>query len=105
MADEKEKPIPVIFRADRSGEFKGDVTAVFPTMPYDIQGTMMECYAHVGQHGGCSWAWYHTTRPAKPDAYKPLLTELEQTGYKLRVVKRISPSMRAEFRRALTGRD
>lgn len=66
--------IRVIFRAERSGPLKGDVTAVFPDSPW--MATYMTCYAHVGQHSGCSLAWYRTTRPATPEEYAPLLAEL-----------------------------
>ncbi len=63
--------VPVIFRVDKQGE----VTAVFPT----LQGTSPKdftVYAHVGQHGTGSKGWYHTTRAAKPEEYKDLLSEL-----------------------------
>lgn len=68
--------LPVIFRAERSGDFKGDVTAVFPTLPHDTQGRNLTIYAHVGQHGGGSFTWYHATRAAKPDEFADLLREL-----------------------------
>lgn len=67
--------LPVIFRAERSGQFKGEVTAVFPTEVWNARGDVT-CYAHNGQHGGCSLEWYHRTRPATPAEYAPLLKEL-----------------------------
>jgi hypothetical protein len=52
----------------------------------------MTCYAHVGQHGACSFAWFHgrTHRPASPAEYADLKAELESApyGYRLRVFKR-----------------
>lgn len=69
--------LPVIFRAERSGDHKGAVTAVFPTLP----GTAahdVTCYAHVGQHGTASRAWYVETRAAMPDEYADLLAELRR---------------------------
>lgn len=63
----------VIFRAERSGDFKGEVTAVFPDR-HEWPG--MVCYAHIGQHGRCDSLWYRTTRPAKPEEYADLLAEL-----------------------------
>jgi len=54
--------LPIIFRAEKDGE----VTAVFPTLPADYQGRAMTCYAHIGQHSGCSFPWYQQTRAAKP---------------------------------------
>lgn len=67
--------IRVIFRAERSGPFKGDVTAVFPDRPWNWRGDLT-CYAHIGQHSGCSLAWYRRTRPATPEEYAPLLADL-----------------------------
>ena len=44
----------------------------------------MAYYAHVGQHGSCSYDWYITdTKPAKPDEYANLKAELESIGYDL----------------------
>lgn len=65
----------VIFRAERSGPYKGEVTAVFPSIPSDYHGGTL-CYAHIGQHGGCSDGWYRKTRLATPEEYGPLLSEL-----------------------------
>jgi hypothetical protein len=91
---------PVLFRAERSGELKGLVTAVFPTMPADAHGYQMTCYAHVGQHSGCSFEWFYGTRPATPAEYADLLTELKSIGYDdLKVCKRITRNMRDECRR------
>lgn len=68
--------LPIIFRAERCGDFKGDVTAVFPTLAHDYAGRYFTVYAHVGQHGGGSLDWYRSTRPALPDEYADLLAEL-----------------------------
>ena len=97
-------PLPVIFRAERRG---GDITAVFPTICADYNGREMQCYAHVGQHGGCDLGWYNSTRAAKPDEYAPLLAELESiyghklaaddVAYRLQVFQRMQPAHRAEF--------
>lgn len=100
--------LPVIFRAEKSGPHKREVTAVFPT----LQGTGphdMTCYAHIGQHSTCTPGWYAQTRLATPDEYKSLLAELrgiyetrpasnpEIYGepVKLEVRTRTSPQMRA----------
>lgn len=66
--------LPIIFRAQRSGPFKGDVTAVFPTAA--AGPGQMTCYAHIGQHSGCTLDWYYATRPAAPAEYASLLAEL-----------------------------
>jgi hypothetical protein len=101
--------MPVIFRRPRSKrDFENDgVTAVFPTEPHDVSGRFMTCYAHVGQHGSCSWDWYHTTRPATPEEYADLLKELrgiyetsiceEDPIVTLVVRQRISPQHRQAF--------
>lgn len=68
--------LPIMFRAERSGDSKGDVTAVFPNMADDYAGRYFTVYAHVGQHGGGSLDWYRSTRPARPDEYADLLAEL-----------------------------
>ncbi len=70
--------LPVIFRADRSGDFKGHVTAVFPTLPGTSDPYSVTCYAHIGQHGTCGREWYNGTRAAKPDEYADLLAELRR---------------------------
>lgn len=99
--------LPVIFRAERSGPFKGDVTAVFPTCPADYAGRQMTWYAHMGQHGGCSFDWYRGTRPAKPEEFADLLAELRDIYGRdggpddppviLRVARRITADHRREF--------
>jgi hypothetical protein len=99
------KTLPIIFRADRSGDFKGEVTAVFPTLPSDYHGRLMTCYAHIGQHGSCSLDWYHGTLPAKPAEYEALLRELRgiyETGddaVTLRVYSAIQQRFRDEMQR------
>jgi hypothetical protein len=96
---------PVVFRAERSGKFKGDVTAVFPTISNDYAGLQMTCYAHVGQHSGCSWEWYYSTRAAKPEEYKDLLAELVSVGYRPKVCRRISRAHRDEFAAEMARQD
>ncbi len=86
---------PVVFRADRNKN--PEITAVFPCEPSDIAGHFMTCYAHIGQHSGCSYDWYNRTRAAKPDEYADLLAELIGLGYKPKVYKRIQPAHRAAF--------
>lgn len=68
--------LPIIFRASPGGDFKGDVTAVFPTLADDYAGQRFTVYAHVGQHSGGALDWYNSTRPARPAEYADLLAEL-----------------------------
>ena len=83
----------VVFRKDKDGE----ITAVFPEVPSScFDWYQMSCYAHMGQHGGCVYDWYITTRLASPEEYESLKQELESAPYfyKLQVVKRITHAMR-----------
>ena len=71
---------PVVFRADKRGEFAGEVTAILPDMT---------CYAHVGQHSTYSDEWYQdVTRPATPEEYSALLTEIEGIYGPVRILQR-----------------
>lgn len=107
MRPETQNPesVPVIFRADKSGEFKGQVSAVFPTLPGTNDPYTCAFFAHIGQHGSCDFDWYATTRPATPAEYADLQRELEAApyGYVLDVRKRWTRAMddarRAELRR------
>lgn len=97
--------LPVLFRRDRTKDFQ--VTAVFPTLPADVGGTVMTCYAHIGQHSGCSHGWYASTMPAAPADYADLLAEIKgiyETGddtVTLQVFRRITPEHRAAFDEAV----
>ena len=79
----------IVFRVSKDGE----VVAVFPYVMWNIYEHTLTCYAHVGQHGACSWMWArHETRPAKPEEYAGLLDELTRMGYTdLRVLNRLPP--------------
>jgi len=68
--------LPVIFRTHRHGEYKGVVTAVFPTLPGTPDPWSFTVYEHVGQHSDASKAWYLTTCAAKPEQFADLLREL-----------------------------
>lgn len=105
---EHREELPVIFRADRYGPTKGEITAIFPTMPGKTDGSTFTCYAHMGQHGDCSYAWYaQRTRPAKSEEYADLLAELRSiyeekivpsdTVFTLKIVKRMTPQHREAF--------
>lgn len=79
----------VIFRANKRGEHRGDVTAVFPH--FKANPGRMVCYAHLGQHGECAVEWYaRDTRPATSTEYGPLLMELQNIYGPLRVARRRS---------------
>lgn len=93
---------PVLFRVS-----DGEVVAVFPCDVAALHDYSLGCYAHIGQHSGCSLQWYHTTRKAKPEQYAALKRELESSpyGYRLKIYQRMTSQLRdrymAERRRLL----
>lgn len=100
MLQQDTEETPVLFRVHRSPKKYGDdVTAVFPCEPGTCDGNTMSCYAHIGQHGQCSLAWYYDTRPATPEQYADLQRELEAApyGYRLKVYQRINSKLREQF--------
>ena len=96
--------IPVIFRAEKSGIYKGEVTAVFPTIPGTNGVWTCEIYARNGQHSSRSKDWYGTTRRALPSEYAALKRELESAlfSYNLQVRKNWLPAFDDERRATLT---
>lgn len=81
VRDYDREPVPVIFRAEKSGDFKGEVTACFPTLPGTNDANTFTTYAHVGQHGTGSRDWYKSTRPATPEEIEPLRRELTSAPF------------------------
>ena len=78
----------IAFRIDKQRE----ITAVFLTEVNNVYKYELMCYAHLGQHGGCSIDWlYQDTRPATKDQYAALLSELiSAVGYSnLKVVRNL----------------
>ena len=102
--------LPVIFRAEKSGDFKGNVTAIFPTLPGTCDSYTFTIYAHIGQHGNGSKTWYWNTRAATESEYSNLLRELRgiyETGpgaVRL-VVKRRFTRFHDEARREALGKE
>lgn len=102
--------LPIIFRTQKAGDFKGEVTAVFPTIP-GTSGYDVTCYAHIGQHSTGSLEWMRNdTRPATDAERADLLAELRGIyttrpanrpdiyGEPVELVEceRITPAMRAQ---------
>jgi len=87
--------LPVIFRAEKSGDHRGEVTAVFPTLP-GTGPNDFTVYAHVGQHSTGTHDWYAQTRAATSTEYASLLAELQSIyergpdAVELRVVQRFT---------------
>ena len=68
---------PVIFR-----KFKeGDLIALFPTIPADMDMGHCQSYQHVGQHGAADLGIIYETKPAPLYEYTGLLLELISIGY------------------------
>lgn len=64
----------------------GELMAYFPKEEYGFNGyrnDLKTCYAHIGQHSACAPEYAKECRPAKPEEYKELQTELEGMGYNL----------------------
>lgn len=99
----EKEPVPVIFRAVKSGEHKGTVDAFFPTLPGTNDPWTCEAYSHIGQHCTASRDFYRDTRPATPQEVAPLKKELESLGYVLDVCKRWTPAF-DEYRFAALDR-
>lgn len=70
-----------------------EVTAVFPCEPGSVGRNDRTCYAHGGQDSACSFGWYRSTRPATPAEYADLARELEPIGYRLKIVRGMTPVM------------
>jgi len=90
------KPVAVIFRMWRD---TGDVFALFPEIPSDINGWYCDSYTHVGQHGGADYyGIVRQTVPAAPAECAALSVELERIGYRLRPMNRVSWRLHEERR-------
>jgi hypothetical protein len=78
----------VVFRKWKDS---GDVIALFPEEPSDINGWYCDAYEHVGQHGGADYfGGIRLTRPASAAESAALAEELTRIGYKLKSIKRAS---------------
>ena len=68
-----------IFRKFKEGE----IIALFPEMR-EPHGLCMS-YMHLGQHGSADYGIIRITKPATPEEYSDLKTELESIGYNLKI--------------------
>jgi len=91
------KQLPVIFRKYPVESPLGDIVALFPTMPAETVGNdivFVKCYEFDGKFIQQGTAYpqglIRITKPATPEEYKKLMTELHKIGYKnLKVCKRL----------------
>jgi len=81
----------------------GDIIALFPEIPADMEGLCCQSYEHVGQSGAAQYDHVISkTRPASIGEFKPLFTELAINSYTFRPFIRRTPKMRAKYQTALT---
>lgn len=90
--------LPVMFRVDTKGQFKGDITAIFPTESNSFDNNECVVYVHDGQHGVGDLDIVtnpSTTRLATPQEYQPLLDELRgiYDNVELQVITEITSEM------------
>lgn len=96
MKDGKAKKELVIFRQWKIG---CEIIALFPEIACDNIGYNCQSYMHCGQHGAASPDIVHNdTKPAviEDGAVKTLITELENLGYDLKIIKRFRYSHQLE---------
>jgi hypothetical protein len=103
--------IPVIFRKWRKEPLKGQLVAIFPTLPADRLGYELTTYERIGQHGAADRVEIISltvpvdmTKTADQALMSKLTKELEGQGYNdLSVCKRITAMMNYERRAAARG--
>lgn len=91
---------PITLVVFRRWKENGDIIALFPELPSDINGFYCDSYEHVGQHGGADYyGVIEATKPVRNKDAKELARELTRIGYRLKPIKRASYRMH-EVRRA-----
>jgi len=83
VATEKTK---VMFLVNEKDSENSDIFAYFPEENYDNEGKLKTGYSHIGQHSAVDPRYAAESRPATPEEYQDLKTELENIGYDLEVV-------------------
>lgn len=77
----------------------GDAVALFPEIPFDLNGDFCLSYQTVGQHGAASTMIVRDTRPSTPEEIEPLKRELVSLGYDdMKDYKKISYAMEKKRR-------
>ncbi|MCC6447278.1 MAG: hypothetical protein IT215_01155 [Chitinophagaceae bacterium] len=79
----------IMFRVDKSKDWKGTVYALIPHECSDFKGNVSS-YQHVGQHSGANYQHcIQTSRPATEAEYADLKAEMENGhGYNIKVIKK-----------------
>ena len=73
----KKSITPVIFRKFP----EGDIIAMFPTIPGDMNPNTCSSYMSNGGHGAATIDLIYATKPVTEQEYKDLLQELINIGY------------------------
>ena len=67
---------------------EGDILALFPDLDHGYGGICVS-YQHIGQHGGADYQHcIAATKPATPQEYAELASELTSIGYGLKIRQR-----------------
>lgn len=75
----------VIFLVNEKDPQNSDLFAYFPEEDFDNKGNKVG-YSHIGQHGAVDPKYAEESRPATPEEYADLKSELESIGYNLDVI-------------------
>jgi len=75
----------VIFLVNEKDPQNFDLFAYFPEEDFDNKGNKVG-YSHIGQHGAVDPRYAEESRPATPEEYADLKSELESIGYNLDVI-------------------
>jgi hypothetical protein len=90
MVSDEIVPVTVYFVHELDESVSDPVTAVFTDSLGEEGPGAYTVYAHMGQHSTGSPEWIaERTRPATPEEYADLLSELTGVGYRVSVVNSI----------------
>jgi len=78
----KRTKVRFLIETDEEGGVSPYVLAVFPET--ESPG-VVDCYAHMGQHGVAHPDYVRTLKPATKEQYEPLVRELAAVGYDLEI--------------------
>jgi hypothetical protein len=82
----------------------GGIIALFPYLPAEcLNSWLCESYMHIRQHGAADPLIVYDTRPANPEEFASLKSELERIGYQLAVRRRFPSDAHARRATAMTA--
>jgi hypothetical protein len=103
VAESNEPVTKVIFLVNEKDPNDPDLFAYFPEETYDKAGRFKTGYSHVGQHSAVSPQYAAESRPATPEEYADLKTELESIGYNFEMVDTTNETTGSGSSGAYTG--